>query len=373
MAKRRGVRGMGTVYESQGSWIASFPLGVVSGKRTRKRERHPSKAAAEDAIARMRRLYGRGGDPLDGTLGEYLDAWLADAKPTMRASTWTSYDGHVRLHIVPLLGGIPVRRLRPADVRRLILDRLAAKSQRGKGTDEKPLPRLSPATVARIVTTLRIALEAAVRQDSLEDNAAAKVTLPAARERHVEAMTEDMAEDAVAAFDKHWLGPLVRLLAGSGLRLGEALSLDQGDLDAGGRFVRFRKSKTTVRAVSISPDAAKACREAIADAPRIGPHEPMFFSPRKNRQGVRDRLRGSTVSHTVPKVLEAHKLARMTPHGYRHGAATRMVAAGVHMRVVADQLGHKNPGFTARVYAHVVPGAEDQAVDTLERRRKTVS
>jgi integrase len=46
-----------------------------------------------------------------------------------------------------------------------------------------------------------------------------------------------------------------------------------------------------------------------------------------------------------------------------------MLAAGTPMRVIAEQLGHRNPALTARVYAHVVPEAQRAAVSALEPRR----
>jgi integrase len=339
------------VYASEGGWIAAFPLGVIDGRRRMKRARCRSEADAFRELERLRNEYGTGIDPAMVTLDAYLQGWLAGHR-SVRDSTHVSYAGHVRRHISPLLGGIIVSRLRPRDVDRLIVNRLAA--------------GLSPATVGRIVTTLRIALAAGVKRGELRDNPAARVDLPRVEREPVEAMTEVQVDRLVEAFSDHWLGPLVRLLAGSGLRLGEALSLNQGDVGDG--FVRIRRSKTTIRAVPISDDAALAVREAMAVAPRRGPSEPLFFGPRRNRHGERDRLAGFTVTHAVPRVLEAAGLPHVTPHGFRHGAATLMVAKGAPMRMVAEQLGHRNPGMTARVYAHVTPEAQRAAVNLLNRR-----
>jgi integrase len=46
-----------------------------------------------------------------------------------------------------------------------------------------------------------------------------------------------------------------------------------------------------------------------------------------------------------------------------------MLADGTPMRVIAEQLGHRNPALTVRVYAHVVPEAQRIAVRALEPRR----
>lgn len=375
MARERSRRGAGSAYPVAGGWMVAFPSGpMVNGRRKRPAHRFPDEDSARAELERLRRINGIGGVPADGTLGGYLDAWLADVRSTVSEATWTSYSGHVAHHIAPLLGGIPVARLRPHDVARLKADRLAAMSLRGK-TDETRRP-LSPATVARILTTLRIALGAAVSQGSLTANVAAMVKPPRAREHAVEAMTDADADQLVAAFGPHgdepahWLWPLVRMLAGSGLRLGEALSLNQGDALEAERFVRIRKSKTTVRAVPITADAAEAIRAARLAAPRVGPREPLFFAPRKTRGGQRDRLSGYSASHAIPRVLEAAGLPRTTAHGFRHGMATRLVSRGVNIRVVAGQLGHASPSLTLKTYAHVVPQVQADAVAMLDTPAK---
>lgn len=353
VARKR--RGQGSVYPSEGGWIAAYPLGIIGGKRRTKRTRCRTEDDADAELERLQALYGTEERTAEGTVEDYLHTWLSRHRRVGR-STLVSYTGHVQNHIVPMLGGLEIGTLRPRHIDALIDDRLRA--------------GLSPATVGRIVTTLRIALGAGVRRGELQSNPAARVDLPKVEREPIEPMTEADADALVAAFRDHWLGPLVRLLAGSGLRLGEALSLNQGDADPDAGFVRIRKSKTSIRAVPISDDAAVAIREAVAAAPRRGRDEPLFFGPRRNRKGYRDRLRGWTVSHTVPRVIEAAGLQRLTPHGFRHGAATLMVAKGAHMRVIAAQLGHRNPALTARVYAHVIPESQRDAANLLNRRSR---
>lgn len=348
--RRRGRRGEGTVYRSDGAWIARFPLGTVNGKRLTKRVRCHSEREARAELERLQRAYGAGAEPATGTLGAYLAEWLR-SKRDVRASTLTSYEGHVRLHIDPLLGGILLAKLRPADVRRLV--------------DDLERKHLSAGSITRVVTTLRIALNAAVGDRVIFDNAAARINLPRSDRDPVRPLTHVEADAVFEAIGGTWIGPIVRLLLGSGLRLGEAIGLDQRDLMLDTGFVRVRRSKTSIRAVPISDDAVEALREALSLAPRRGADEPVFYSPRH----ARERLRGSSVSHALPRLLRAAGLPALTPHALRHGAATLMLADGHPMRVIAEQLGHRNPALTARVYAHVIPEAQRAAVGSLQRRK----
>ena len=349
---RRGRRGGGTVYWSKTDrrWVARWPLGVSDGKRRDKRVRCRTEPQALHELEKMRRLYSAGGTPAHVTLDAYLVEWLA-AHRTIRPSTLTSYRGHVKLHIGPLLGGIPLATLAPRDVRRLIAD-LERKE-------------LKPGTIVLVIRTLHAALQDAVDERTIIDNPVRGIRLPRIDREPVRALTVDERDAILDAVEGTWIELPVRVWLGSGLRRGEVLGLDQRDLALDAGFVRVRVSKTRVRAVPVSDDAVGALRQALGAAPRIGLDEPVFFAPRKGRP----RMLGSSISHALPRILERAGLQRLTPHALRHGAATLMLTGGASMRAIAEQLGHKNPALTSRIYAHVVPESQRAAVDLLERRR----
>ncbi|HEV3291049.1 MAG TPA: tyrosine-type recombinase/integrase [Streptosporangiaceae bacterium] len=53
-------------------------------------------------------------------------------------------------------------------------------------------------------------------------------------------------------------------------------------------------------------------------------------------------------------------------HALRHYFASVLLFDGVDIRALSEYLGHGDPGFTLRVYAHLMPGASDrmrQAID----------
>ncbi len=353
MARRRLHRGEGSISYSKATrrWEVFFPLGVVNGKRRRVHRVADSEDAANDELDTLRRIFGAGGDPATMTLDAYLRTWLASYGPSLRPRTRQAYEIHVRLHISPLLGGIVVARLRPRDVERLVAERLQA--------------GCSPATVHRIISTLHNALEQAKRRRSIVDNPADGVMLPRVERDPIVPMSRADRDAILAAVKGEWVEPIVRLLLGTGMRLGEACGLDQRDLDLVHAFVRVRVSKTVARSVPLSADAVAALRLALARAPRRGDDEPVFFGPRRTRAGHFARLQTSSVSHALPELLERKNQPRLHPHLLRHGAATLMLAAGVHERVIGAQLGHRSKSST-RIYEHVVPELQRDAVATLD-------
>lgn len=354
VGKRRGRRGDGTVYFSKADrrWVARWPLGMVGGKRQAKRAKCRTERQADVALEQLRRTYGAGGTPATGTLDAYLAEWLVGQR-NLRPSTVRSYAGHIRIHIGPLLGGIPLAQLTPRDVRRLI----AELERKGR----------KPGTIGLVLATLSSALQAAVDERTIADNAARGVKRPRLNREPVRALTNDEADRIVDAVRGTWIERPVRVWLGSGLRRGEVIGLDQRDLALDVGFVRVRISKTSIRAVPISDDAVAALREAVAKAPREGPDEPVFYGVRGDSRYT--RMPGDSISHALPRILERAGLARLTPHALRHGAATIMLTGGASMRAIADQLGHKNPAITARIYAHVVPESQRAAVSLLDRRK----
>lgn len=350
---RRGRRGAGTTYYSKADrrWIARYPLGIINGKRASKRVKCRTEPEAIRELEKLVRAYGSGGNPARQTLDAYLTEWLEAHGRSVKPSTFISYRGHVRKHISPLLGGIIVASLKPSDVRRLItqLER--------KG--------LAPATIGLVITTLRIALNVALADRDIPDNPAARVPLPRVEREPVRPLHAFEADAILEAVTGSWIEWPVRVWLGSGLRRGEVLGLDQKDLALDAGFVRVRVSKTYVRAVPVSDDAVSALREAVQTAPRRGPNEPVFYAPR-----AKGRMRGDSVTHLLPRLLDQVGIGHLTPHALRHGAATLMLAAGNPMRVISEQLGHKNPALTARIYAHVIPEAQRSAIGSLERRRR---
>lgn len=347
VAARRRRRGDGTVFydHAEKVWVARVSLGTRNGKRIRHKERASTERGARAALEGLQRAYGAAADPATMTLHVYLESWLGSHAVGIRPSTLRSYRGHVANHIAPLLGGIIVAKLRPADVRRLIAQVLTV---------------ASPSTAGHVVTTLRIALGAAVAERSLVDNAAA-VRLPKVERDPIRPLTGDEARKVSVAIAGDRYEALYRLLMGSGMRLGEATGLDWRDVHLDEAFVVVRRSKTKARAVPISADAVVALRAHREAAKVVGAEIPVFIGPRTG-----ERLPNATISHAFPRLLLRAGLRRMRVHDLRHGVATTMLAAGVPMRVIAEQLGHANPAMTAKVYAHVIPESQRAAIGSLD-------
>ncbi len=54
-------------------------------------------------------------------------------------------------------------------------------------------------------------------------------------------------------------------------------------------------------------------------------------------------------------------------HDLRHTAATVLLSQGVPVKVVSELLGHSDISTTLRIYAHVIEGAQEQAVSVMDK------
>jgi integrase len=58
-------------------------------------------------------------------------------------------------------------------------------------------------------------------------------------------------------------------------------------------------------------------------------------------------------------------LPRIRFHDLRHTAATLMLRAGTHPKVVQERLGHASIAMTLDLYSHAVPSMAAEAADAL--------
>ena len=77
------------------------------------------------------------------------------------------------------------------------------------------------------------------------------------------------------------------------------------------------------------------------------------------------KLHPDYLSRRFRKLADGTKLPRIRLHDLRHTHASLLLAAGVPVHVVAQRLGHADPGFTMRVYGHLLPRQQRDAAELV--------
>ena len=138
---------------------------------------------------------------------------------------------------------------------------------------------------------------------------------------------------------------VLRWMAGTGVRISEALDQRWDDVDLDARTVHVRGTKTVYadRVVPLADWLVVHLRERQARGQ--APSGYLFPSPRTGER--RDRRNAARAARDV---LDRAGFAWMTPHGFRRTAATFIGEETKDSGLAADVLGHADPSFTQRVY-----------------------
>lgn len=164
---RRGPHEGSIHLRQDGRWAGSVHIGYHDGRRVRKHVLGHTRKEVADKLDLLLRAH-REQRPIPDQrqkLGPFLRRWLDDvARPTLRASTNDSYDGILRLHLIPGLGRIPLAKLAPAEVQAFLNTKLES--------------GLSPRRVQYLHAVLRRALVTAERWGFVSRNVAKLVHPP---------------------------------------------------------------------------------------------------------------------------------------------------------------------------------------------------
>src|SRR5437660_11632509 len=115
MATRRGHH-EGSIHERKdGYWTAVVDLGRgPDGKGRRKQYYRKTRREVAEQLKSALSDQQKGLPIITEkqTLEQFLKHWLEEAaKPTLRATTYATYESHIRNHIIPSLGWTPLREL----------------------------------------------------------------------------------------------------------------------------------------------------------------------------------------------------------------------------------------------------------------------
>jgi len=301
-----------------------------------------------------------------------LRQWLQTIEGSIRPSTFTSYSGIVRNHLIPVLGRTTIDRMTVQDVAGLL------SRKRSEG--------LSSRTTQYVLFVLRNALNKAVRWGIASRNIAQLVDAPRVAHRDVNVLSPDEAHRFVTAAREDRLEGFWVLALSTGLRRGELLGLSWSDIDLDRRQLRVTKALQRVAGKGLILTETKTRRGRRSIILPIGAAEAL--RRHRARQIEDRRIAGSAwkqsdfvftsaagtpldgdnlISRPFARLLERSELPPMRFHDPRHSCASLLLAQGVAPRVVMETLGHSRIAVTLDTYTHVLPALQRDAADAMDR------
>lgn len=209
--------------------------------------------------------------------------------------------------------------------------------------------RISPVSISRKLAALRAFYKFLVRHGYLSENPLAGIKSPKIGQRLPHFLSLEQVEKLLAAPDRETeMGKrdmaILEVLYGSGIRVGELVSLRIDDLDLATATIKVRGKRKRERLAPISHNASRAIRQYL----EMRPPSPSLFS-----NCLKESLSSRSVQRLVQKYSRLAGLpAWVTPHTLRHTFATHLLDAGADLRAVQELLGHRSL-IATQIYTHV--------------------
>jgi integrase len=301
-----------------------------------------------------------------GYLDEWVERYRGQGRRGFRENTREEYRRLIRLYARPYFSG----RLKLVDVSTFELARfvdwLADPEEQGR--------RLADPTIANIVIPLRAALSTARREGLIRHNPAQGLALPHREEIAPEEKIKVFSREQLAAVlamapEPH--GPLLELLAATGLRISEAIALQRLHLQIEDTRPEVCVRRALVKGRIEPPKTRYGRREVRLPASlahRLRAH--------LAAQGERDST-ALAFTNSAGEALDSDNLRRrvLKPlveeagapwaafHTFRHTFASLHLSQGTNLLQLSRALGHHSAAFTLSRYTHLLPGDEAPALD----------
>ena len=346
-----------------GGWEVDIRFRLPDGTVVRERTRSllPSRSAAQRWGQARERVLLLKGKPTDHekevaqvvTLKEFaprfIDGYARANRQKPSGIAWKQTI--LRAHLIPRFGQLPLDRITTQDVQRL----------------KAELVGKAPKTVNNVLTVLNVVLKTAISWGVIDRVPCVirlvKTTTPTAHFHDFsayESLVKAARADGTSA-------TLIVLLGGeAGLRCGEIMALEWGDVDLANRQLTVAKSDW--KGQITAPKGGRLRRVPLTL--RLAGALAATRRSRNQRVVVNDAGRSLTL-----KMVECvmHRVAaaagvRGGVHILRHTFCSHLAAKGVSLRAVQELAGHQDLATTQR-YMHLSPAALEDAIRVLDGPR----
>lgn len=300
----------------------------------------------------------------------YALTWLETVRAVKRPQTYRQYESHIRVHVLPALGGKQLRNVTRADIQ-TFTDRLSAK--------------LAPRTVRAIHDIVRQLFRRATLLDKrIPASPCVGIELPEIPHQPVHVLTPDQVRTLAATMPDPYRAAVL-IAAGTGLRVSEVAGLtwDRIDLQAG--TLTVDRQMSTRR--TLAPPKTKRSRRVVPIPQMV--HDALLahcaaYPPQQiplaatcvskpptalllfTRDG--EAMTGTMLGRIFIQARKKTNLSEVVSfHTLRHTYASLLIAAGTNIKAVQERMGHGSIKITMDTYGHLYP-TEDlrtrTAIDT---------
>lgn len=304
-----------------------------------------------------------------------FDAWTKEwletyKEPTVSAETLDSYKSNIRVHILPLLGPMPLKSIKAIHCQRVI----------------NQMTGMSAKMLSRVSQLMFSIFDDALDNDLIAENPARKLKIPKGTKNPRRAITPTERKYILMTADKHRAGLWVLLMLYCGLRPAEAAGLRWMDVNIKDKTLTvIQAAKRSGTIGSPKTDAGRR-KIPIPDAllERLEPKEPYdyvctntqgnrltstpmqrLWKSFKNQMNIEMGCQTSNRGIALPPYRVADDLV---PYCLRHTYCTDLRDAGVDITVAKYLMGHSSIAITSEIYTHQTDDAFSDAADKINQK-----
>jgi len=318
------------------------------------------------------------------TFGEYAKDWMdGHVSTNLKPSSKRGYESLLDNLILPALKDRPLAAITREEIKELCFSLLQEGRIRPKKTEDKKVkdPTLSARTVVYAVRTISAIYNHAIEDGIVQSNPALRPGrfIKVGTRREMVDILSPKEGDLVLKTAEKYFGrtyPLLLCAMRTGMRQGELIALEWGDIDWQGNFIEVRRS--TWRGITGTPKSGKTRRVDMSDRLKEGLQQHQArVKAEALKAGVAIPAQVFTTDELTPYdgvnvrkrfevVLRKAKLRKIRFHDLRHSYASWLIANKESLAYVRDQLGHHSMQITVDLYGHLIPGENRQAVNRLD-------
>jgi integrase len=364
------------------SWRLKYDVPGSDGQRqTRYVTLRGTKREAQGEAAKILASIATGlhVDPSTESVAAFATRWLRDqAASNVSNQTFEGYAQMLRKHLCARVGGVPIQKLRAADLQAVY----AAMAADG----------LADRTRLHLHRIVHVMLKHATQWGTVARNVADMVDAPKVRAEEIEILTAGQVQSVLEIlrertapgpwFDLH---AMTAVALATGLRRGELLALRWQDLDLDGAHLRVERAleETKRGGLAFKTPKTRYGRRMITLPPST---VTVLREHRKAQQEHRLRFGlGKAGSDALvfpdwdgaprsPRALTLEwgkmaKAAGLTVRGIhclRHTHASMLIADGLDVLSLSRRLGHGSAAITLGVYGHLFK-PDDRAAAIMEK------
>ncbi|MDH6410054.1 integrase [Aurantimicrobium minutum] len=374
MSKRLNGEGMVRKHPSKNLYEARYSY---TDPITEKRKRGSVYGKnAQEALTKLRGVQERlkeNKPPTDSrmTVSKWIDQWQSRNLPASnrKETTKETYRLLSSKHLKPSpFGELELSKVRPSHIDEL-LEKLKSQGY-------------SESTIRNLYAVLNSILDGARRDELIAVNPIREVRRPRVSKQEAKHLSPESVRLLLDASVGSRYETLLRLIAATGLRRGEAIGLEWSDIQFEKKLmqIRFTVSRVQGKLHKSTPKTSNSRREIPLSDGLIQ----LLKTHRKNQNTERlmagdkwldnglvfsTELGGLIDPRNLLRVFtnaaKAAGLEKVSLHTLRHSAATAMLNTGTPMHVVSRILGHSSISITVDTYGHITEDSQRDAMDGL--------